>query len=126
VKPFSQVREPVKRLMNDLLSDTAIAESLTYKQYQGQAFSESDGYNLDTFTDYDVTGIRSRKVRRSASVFQGSVEKGDHFFIFRLTDLPDSLSMKDKIVDAGDNVYSIVAPVEKILDLFVTVAVDAP
>lgn len=122
--PFSQIQKPVKRIINDLLSDELIAEPLIYKHFQGQAFSEEEGCNLDTFEDHEITGLRLRHSFRSAAVAQGPVEKGDQFFVFRFEDLPGGISMKDKIVDANEKIYSITAPVDKILDWAVAITVS--
>lgn len=125
MKVVSQIRGPVKSILNDLMSESPMMESLTYKKFQDQAFSVDSGFNVDTFVDYPVQGLRLRKRYGRATTPQGALERGDQFFVFRMSDLPEGISMKDKIVDENGKIYSIKEPIDKILDLAVTVTVDA-
>ncbi len=120
---ISRVRTPVMNVIDMFLADTMIAESLTYRKFRGQAFSEEEGHNVDTFDESTVTGLRLRHTLRTASASQGNVEKGDQFFLFRLDAIPSGFSMKDKIVDLNDAIFSITA-IDRILDLAVTFTVD--
>jgi len=120
---FSQVKGPIRRILNELLDDDDLSELLTYYLYVGQAFDDVLGHNVDRFEIYSVMGSRLRYDLNGRPVRESSIEGGDMFFLFRYDDLPETISTKDRIVDADDVEFKIVE-INKIFKLATSMRVD--
>lgn len=120
---YKQIRGPIRNILGDLCGDSDLAETVTYRKYLGQAFSEEEGHIVDHVVDSTPVAIRLRHSERSAQVASGPVEKGDQYFLFQYESLPNEISLLDKIIDANGKTYSLTS-IDKIFGLAITITVD--
>ena len=104
---FSAIIEPTKQMIEKLLADPNFMEKVTYKHYTGQHFDSALGYNVDTTIDIVLPAIRMKHTRASVKVAQSDVEVGDILFLFARELFPVDISLKDVVVDAGQNVLGV-------------------
>ena len=104
---FKQIEGPTKNVLNQLLADPNLSSMVTYRKHLGQTFSVAHGHNVDTYEENTVPTLKLKHNQRSIATAQGDVEAGDPLFIFRYSDMPEGLSLKDQIVDESGAVLKV-------------------
>jgi len=115
---FGQVKNSVNSILPGLFSDPDLAISVTWKVFSGSVFDEDQGVNVETYTDYVLSAIRIEKEIGSIqtkSVPPGPwmMSIGDVVYLFKSSDLPSGVSIRDGLVD-GEYTYGV----KRILPIF--------
>jgi len=121
---ISNVFPMVTEILQDVMGDEGIAETITYKKYTGQGFSDELGYVASTYDESSLTALRLQHNAKSVELIQAPVQIGDVVFIIIGEDCPSGMSLKDIIVDST-SVSMKVADVKEIFGLAKIVSVES-
>jgi len=97
----------LKAAVEKLFQDPELKRAVTYKRFVSETFSEALGYNVEQYTDLEVTGCKFRSTAKTAVVQEGSIQIGEPVFLFRPLDLGTEISTKDQIKDADGSIFKV-------------------
>jgi len=106
-----------------VLGDPTLRETITYKRYDGRVWSEAEGAQVTTYVDKDITVVKIDHTVKSTLVQAGSVEVGDHAYLFEFADALAGMSLKDIVVNEDGEVESV-KQVTPFYGLAVAITVD--
>lgn len=94
----------IDRWLIALVNDAVVGRSVIYQRYESETFDESVGHPVRVFTPFTLRAAQLRHTMDSVSVLGGdNIEAGDLIYLIRSIDVPDNVSEKDEIDDAGVN-----------------------
>lgn len=104
---FKAVTVAVNRVIENLLSDTTLAQDIIYKKYDSEAFNESGGFTVITYIE---TTIRAVKLKHNTysqklnvtGIQIANIQVGDTVYLIRNADLPSGGSLKDLIISGTE------------------------
>lgn len=117
---FSSIREPVKQLLNTLMSDDRYREEVTYRKFVSSSFDSALKRNVDVYENTPLVGVRMRHNKNSVKVATSPVEVGDLLLLFRGEGFPIGTSLKDLVKDAAGIELGVKA-IDPVFDLAVSV-----
>ena len=97
----------IKAAVEKLFQDPELKRNVIYKRFLQETFNSTLGYNVETYTDLEVTGCKFRSSAKTTAVQTGSIQIGEPVFLFRPLDLGNEISTKDQIVDQDDSVFKV-------------------
>ncbi len=98
---FGKFEKKVKKVVAELIADPILGKNVTYRSFLAQTRDPSTGYLNPTFTDYGCRAVKLNHTQASQMQWTGAVDVGDLVFIFKPSDLPDHLSLKDRVQYLG-------------------------
>ena len=114
------VQRQINPWVAKLLSDSDLSTTVTYKLWESEEYDELLKYNVVSYTE--CLGLKAMEIVLDKEEYidlPGSLQKGDHIFIFSSLDLPDSISLKDIILSGLDTEFEI----EKIVPVYSMVTI---
>jgi hypothetical protein len=125
---INTIQRQVKPVIQALLKDTGLKESVTYKKYVSEAFDSTEGHNVKVTADTPLDGLvvahtkESLKMLVSEGNMESKIQLGDKAYIFEFGDCPTGMSLKDQLLDSDSRLHGIqdITPVYKIV-IIVTV-----
>lgn len=119
---FDQIDFPVRQVLDRLMADRHLRSALVYRRFKSASFAPDVGHRVVLYDDFTFYGVRLRHNKKSILTASGEVEVGDEVFIIRGSDAPAGMSLKDRLKDANENLYSITS-IDNIFDLAVMISV---
>ena len=97
-----QIEGPIRRVLDDLFSDTGLAANIDIVQRGLTTWDPETRQNVTAEETYTVAGIRLKHSKRSVAMSKSpGVQVGDRLYMIRYDDAPEGLSVNDVIVDDG-------------------------
>lgn len=127
---FGGVVVEVKKLLDSLMSDKALAQNITLRRFTGQTFNTTLGHNVNAYNDTAIKAIKlkhndnSRQILGDRLQASGQIQVGDIVYLIRFDDAPGSLSLKDLINDGSETGIKI-KRLKNIFDLAWAVTAEA-
>lgn len=106
---INTVQRQVKPVIQALLMDTGLKETITYKKYVSQSFDNTEGHNITVTSDTPIEGIVVAHTKESLKMLQAEseIQIGDKAYIFEFGDCPSGMSLKDSILDSDSIIHAI-------------------
>jgi len=122
---FSQIQGPIKSVLRNIMGDEDLRVQITYRKYTGQAFDDSVGHTVDTFSESTLYAVRLSHTVKSALVGSGvgEIQVGDQLYLIQGDDAPDGMSVKDQIKDENGTIQKV-KNVQDIFGLAVAVTIE--
>lgn len=101
----SRVVSATISMMDKLFLDPNLYRDVTWKKFVSSTYNSSLGYNVDSYTETSLKGVKLDNTRNTwpsgyPSGFDGSgLEAGDTVFFFKTSELPSSISIRDMIIE---------------------------
>ena len=92
----------------DLMDDTNVSRSITYRDYQSVSRTITTGAYTTTYTDSEIRGIRTELSAREVRAGEGLYQMGDLRYVLAQSDLSVTPVREDRIVD-GTTTYELIA-----------------
>ena len=86
----------------DLMDDTQISRSITYRDFQSKTRTLSTGAYTSTYTDSAIRVVRTELSAREVRAGQGLFQQGDLRYLLAQSDLSVTPHREDRIVDGVD------------------------
>lgn len=110
----AQIKASVKSILPQVFNDEDLNTKVTWRKFSESTFDATAGYNVDTYKNYVIYGLKVEHMQGIGSGKGGylpgmdatGIEYGMVSFLFRTADLPSGRSIRDRILD-GDTVYRI-------------------
>ena len=97
----------IKAAVEKLFQDPELRRRVTYQKFLSEEFSEDLGYNVESYDNIEVTGVKFRHTAKSVTASVADIQVGDPVFIFRVKDLGYGLSLKDQIQDQDNSIFKV-------------------
>ena len=120
---FGQIEGPIKSVLNELFNDQELRKMVTYRLYDGQEFSEEEGYNVNAFKETSLPVLRLKHTFNSSFIGISNVQVGDQLYLVRFEDAPIGLSLKDEVKDENGVIQKIKS-VDNIFNLAYAVTIE--
>jgi len=103
---INTIQRQIKPVIQSLLMDKGLKESVTYKKYVSESFDNTVGHNVIVTVDTLLDGIvvlhtkESLKMLVAKNPMESEIQVGDSVYIFEFGDCPSGMSLKDQILDS--------------------------
>ena len=122
---INTIQRQIKPVIQSLLKDEGLKESVTYKKYVSEAFDSTEGHNVKVTSDTLVDGIvvahtkESLKMLVSEGNMESEIQVGDKAYIFEFSDCPTGMSLKDQLLDSNSTLHGVkdVTPVYEMVTI---------
>ena len=110
---INTIQRQIKPVIQALLKDEGLHESVTYKKYVSEAFDSTVGHNIKVTSDTPLDGIvvthtkESLKLLVSEGNMESEIQAGDKAYIFEFSDCPTGMSLKDQLLDSNSMLHGI-------------------
>lgn len=119
---FSQIKSPIRAVIDAIIADPDLREQITYKRYVSGSFS--GGMTSTVYSDTVFYAVRLKHTDKTVELYGlPKLSIGDFLFLIRFSDMPIDYSTKDQIVDADGNIFKV-SKIDNIFDLAISVTIE--